>query len=192
MHNHYEDGRRCRARATHNNFMCFAHRDAVIPPVIENEPFPIPHLNDRAAIQQALGNPAALLANNRMDLKRAGLLAYILQVASCNLAGTVPSAPAASAQPAEATTTQTRVISTAAQRSGEPPAVLPPANPNQRPLLQPPVILRRSRRISVIVPPPQTLRCPIHTRPHRASVGANTINPPSNPSTCRPSPPQPD
>jgi hypothetical protein len=74
MHN-YEDGRRCRAMSMHNNYMCFAHRDNVIPPVYENEPFEIPHLADRAAIQQALGDLAARLASNRMDLKRAGLLA---------------------------------------------------------------------------------------------------------------------
>jgi hypothetical protein len=85
MHN-YDDGRRCRAMSMHNNYMCFAHRDNVIPPVYENEPFEIPHLANRAAIQQALGDLAARLASNRMDLKRAGLLAYILQVASCNLA----------------------------------------------------------------------------------------------------------
>jgi len=92
MHTHQHDGRRCRAMAMHNNYMCFAHRDKVIPPVYENEPFDIPHVLTRPAIQQALGDLAARLASNRMDLKRAGLLAYILQVASCNLETTTETA----------------------------------------------------------------------------------------------------
>ena len=86
MHTHSSDGRRCRAIAMHNNYMCFAHRDKVIPPVYENEPFEIPTALTRDAIQQALGDLATRLASNRMDLKRAGLLAYILQIASSNLA----------------------------------------------------------------------------------------------------------
>ena len=85
MHHYYEDGRRCRAQAMHNNYMCFAHRIDTIPPVYENEPFEIPTTLTRDTIQLALGNLAALLAANRMDLKRAGLLAYILQIASTNL-----------------------------------------------------------------------------------------------------------
>src|SRR4051794_40079163 len=99
MHSYYEDGRRCRARAMHNNYMCFAHRDNVIPPVYENEPFEIPSALTRPAIQQALGDLAALLASNRMDLKRAGLLAYILQIASCNLAEPAPDSSACPANP---------------------------------------------------------------------------------------------
>jgi len=85
MHTHSSDGRRCRAIAMHNNYMCFAHRDKVIPPVYENEPFEIPIALTRNTIQQALGDLATRLASNRMDLKRAGLLAYILQIASSNL-----------------------------------------------------------------------------------------------------------
>ncbi len=96
QHLDMEDGRRCRAQAMHNEYMCFRHRDKHIPPVIENEPFEISHLDDRAAIQKALAALAARLACNRMDLKRAGLLVYTLQVASCNLgAAPLPAAPAA-------------------------------------------------------------------------------------------------
>jgi len=90
MHTHSSDGRRCRAIAMHNNYMCFAHRDKVIPPVYENEPFEIPTALTRNTIQQALGDLATRLASNRMDLKRAGLLAYILQIASSNLTESAP------------------------------------------------------------------------------------------------------
>lgn len=85
MHSNPDSGRRCRGRAMHDNYMCFAHRDNVIPPVIENDPFEITHLANRAAIQQALAGVAARLACNRIDLKRAGILVYTLQVAACNL-----------------------------------------------------------------------------------------------------------
>ena len=56
-----------------------------MPPVIENEPFEISSLDDRAAIQKALSQLAARLACNNIDLRRAGLLAYTLQAASANL-----------------------------------------------------------------------------------------------------------
>jgi len=85
MHHNDQDGRRCRARAMINQFMCFAHRTDTVPPVIENDPFEIASLDTREAIQQALTDVAARLAANRMDLKRAGLLVYTLQLASSNL-----------------------------------------------------------------------------------------------------------
>ena len=93
----YEDGRRCRAQSMHNEYRCFRHRENYMPPVIENEPFEIAALDDRAAIQKALSQLAARLACNRIDLKRAGLLAYTLQTASTNLADPrteVPQPPA--------------------------------------------------------------------------------------------------
>ena len=108
MHHYYEDGRRCRAQAMHNNYMCFAHRIDTIPPVYENEPFEIPANLTRDTIQLALGNLAALLATNRMDLKRAGLLAYILQIASTNLhkpTQPVPAPPAGTTESAPQTQT---------------------------------------------------------------------------------------
>ena len=89
-----DEGIRCRAHAMHNEYMCYRHRDKTIPTVIENEPFNIQHLDDRAAIQTALAGVAARLACNRMDLKRAGLLVYTLQVAACNLGATPLPEPA--------------------------------------------------------------------------------------------------
>ena len=83
---YYDDGRQCRAWSMHNEFFCYRHRLTPVQPVIENEPFEIAHLDSRPAIQHALADVAARLAANRMDLKRAGLLIYTLQLASNNLA----------------------------------------------------------------------------------------------------------
>lgn len=95
MHHYEADGRRCRGRAMHNEFMCYAHRDKTVPPVIENNPFEITALDSRTAIQQALADVAARLAANQIDLRRAGLLAYTLQVASANLGFISPAPPTA-------------------------------------------------------------------------------------------------
>jgi hypothetical protein len=84
-HHAEKDGIRCRATAMHNEIMCFQHRSDDIPTVLQNDPFEIAHLDDRAAIQRALADTAARLACNHIDLKRAALLIQNLQVASANL-----------------------------------------------------------------------------------------------------------
>ena len=85
MQHSEKDGIRCRATAMHNEIMCFQHRSDDIPTVLQNDPFDIAHLDDRAAIQRALADTAARLACNHIDLKRAALLIQNLQVASSNL-----------------------------------------------------------------------------------------------------------
>lgn len=85
MHASEKDGRRCKASAMHNTYMCYHHRIEDLPTVVSNDPFLIEHLEDRNQIQKALADVASRLACNRMDLKRAGLLLYNLQVASSNL-----------------------------------------------------------------------------------------------------------
>jgi hypothetical protein len=86
MHHAEKDGTRCRATAMHNEIMCYHHRDDDIPSVLQNDPFLIARLNDRAVIQQAITDVAARLACNHMDFKRAGLLLQALQIATQNLA----------------------------------------------------------------------------------------------------------
>src|ERR1035438_2694656 len=86
MHNSEKDGTRCRATAMHNEIMCYHHRDEDIPTVLQNDPFLIARLNDRAVIQQAITDVAARLACNHMDFKRAGLILQALQIATQNLA----------------------------------------------------------------------------------------------------------
>ena len=85
MHESEQDGARCRNAAMHNEFMCYQHRSDDIPTVIENDPFLLDDLDDRAAIQHAVGLVAARLACNHIDLKRAGLLLQSIQIASSNL-----------------------------------------------------------------------------------------------------------
>lgn len=80
-----EDYKQCGNQAMHNNLMCHLHRLEDIPEVIENSPFEIAHLDDRAAIQQALADTAARLACNNIDLKRAELLLNALRTATSNL-----------------------------------------------------------------------------------------------------------
>jgi hypothetical protein len=167
----------------HNNFMCFAHRDAVIPPVIENEPFHIPHLDSRAAIQQALGNLAALLANNPGSPAISDCWGGSAWTSSAPASSPTSSRSQAATlarpypPPKPPAPPPTTVISTAAQRSGETPAVLPPQNPNHSPHLQPPVILRQSRRIPVVVTPPNPNAKPL--KPH-SSPPTSTSKPQQN------------
>jgi hypothetical protein len=85
MHHSEKDGIRCRSTAMHNEIMCFHHRQDEIPTVLQNDPFEIVHLEDRAAIQLALADTAARLACNHMDFKRAALILQALQIASHNL-----------------------------------------------------------------------------------------------------------
>src|ERR1700676_341330 len=89
MHN-YDDGTRCRAASMHNEYMCYHHRSDDIPTVLQNDPFLIESLDDRASIQKALTDVAAPLACNHIDLKRAGLLLQAIQIASTNLRTPAP------------------------------------------------------------------------------------------------------
>ena len=82
---YHNEGIQCRQFAMHNEYVCYQHRDNNVPTVIENDPFLIEHLDDRATLQKALADVASRLACNRMDLKRAGLLLYNLQIAATNL-----------------------------------------------------------------------------------------------------------
>src|SRR5579859_1304295 len=85
MHSSEETGIRCRSAAMHNEYMCYQHRTDDVPTVIQNEPFELTHLDNRAAIQKAYGDLAARLACNRMDFKRAALFIQMLQGAAKNL-----------------------------------------------------------------------------------------------------------
>ena len=93
MHYSEKDGTRCRCASMHNEYMCYTHHDDDIPTVIQNDPFLIERLDDRAAIQHAVTQVAARLACNRMDLKRAGLLLQALQIAVTNLSAPPPTLP---------------------------------------------------------------------------------------------------
>ena len=79
------DGNRCGSHAMRNQYTCYHHRSEDMPSVFPNEAFPIDSVQDRAAIQIAIGDVLARLAANTMDPKRASSLLYGLQLASSNL-----------------------------------------------------------------------------------------------------------
>jgi hypothetical protein len=68
----------------HNEVMCFQHRIEDLPTVLQNDPFELTSLYDRAAIQRVVTQVAARLACNRIDLKRATLLLQSCQIAAAN------------------------------------------------------------------------------------------------------------
>jgi hypothetical protein len=85
MHHSNKHGERCRGRAMHNEVMCFQHRIEDLPTVLQNDPFELTSLYDRASIQHVVTQVAARLACNRIDLKRATLLLQACQIAAANL-----------------------------------------------------------------------------------------------------------
>ncbi len=89
------NGRRCAGRALRNEPFCYYHQSTRRPaqdprqpryPDADREPFSLPVLEDRAAIQLAISQVLARIAANDLDPKRAGLLLYGLQVATAALA----------------------------------------------------------------------------------------------------------
>lgn len=89
---HYNnEGRRCRAYAVRNEYVCVRHRvpDEIIN-VVKSDPFDLipalAGLRNPAQIQSALAQVAQRLAARTIDDKRAGLILYALQSAVLNLA----------------------------------------------------------------------------------------------------------
>ncbi len=99
MHHRYKTGERCRGRAMHNEVMCFQHRIEDLPTVLQNDPFELTSLYDRASIQKVVTEVAARLACNHMDLKRAALLLQSCQIAAANLTAHDRAARAAALAP---------------------------------------------------------------------------------------------
>ena len=79
------DGIRCRSYAIRNEFTCFHHRIEGIT-VFSNDAFSLEDAHDHESIQRAVADVLTRIAANQMDLKRAGILLYGLQIASSNLA----------------------------------------------------------------------------------------------------------
>jgi hypothetical protein len=80
-----DTGIRCRSYAAHNQYTCFHHQIPDMPPVFSNDAFPIRRAETRDSVQSALADILVRLAANQVDIKRAGILLYGLQIASCNL-----------------------------------------------------------------------------------------------------------
>jgi hypothetical protein len=97
------EGVRCRSYALHNQYTCFHHRIDGIK-VFSNDAFPIERPVDRDSLQSAIAEVLIRIAANQMDLKRAGILLYGLQVASSNLNGRpIPAGSASGDGPASQT-----------------------------------------------------------------------------------------
>ena len=100
----FTDGHRCGSRALRHEPFCYYHhgtrKPATIPRLTQTPdptaPFDLPLPEDRSAIQHSLGLIVQRIARNQLDPRRAGLLLYALQIASCNL----PKAPK-NAEPTE-------------------------------------------------------------------------------------------
>jgi hypothetical protein len=99
------NGARCGSPALNNHAFCYYHRNlaqrhprpapevpTIIHPLdggeqqlaITQPTLNLPPLEDRESIQLAASMVVAALANNTLDMKRAGMLLYGLQVASAN------------------------------------------------------------------------------------------------------------
>ncbi len=93
----FTDGHRCGSPCLRDEDFCFyhlgLHAQSPLPTADLSQgehraaPFtlPIPDLNDRSAVQLAIGQVLNRLASNELDPRRAGLLLYGLQIASLNL-----------------------------------------------------------------------------------------------------------
>ncbi|RZU41179.1 hypothetical protein [Edaphobacter modestus] len=85
------EDRRCGSPAMRGERFCYHHHETS-PPVANlrqrrarQASFSIPVPNSRAEIQHAIGDIMLRIANNDIDLRRAGLLLYALQTANSNL-----------------------------------------------------------------------------------------------------------
>jgi len=85
------EDRRCGSPALRGESFCYHHHQTRRP--VENlrhrrarqSTFSLPQPNSRGDIQQALGTVMVRIAANDIDLRRAGLLLYALQIANSNL-----------------------------------------------------------------------------------------------------------
>jgi hypothetical protein len=82
-------GKKCHSPAMRSKAFCYYHLRAheQRPGLVVRSgdaPLEVPFLEDRGAVQLALSEVVSALAGHRIDLKRAGLLIYALQVASSN------------------------------------------------------------------------------------------------------------
>jgi hypothetical protein len=87
------DGRRCGSPCLRNELFCYYHH-TTRKPIAPNDlatrkarsvHFDLPNPDERSSIQSAIGEVLQRIAANEIDVKRAGLLLYGLQIASLNL-----------------------------------------------------------------------------------------------------------
>src|SRR5207302_3732046 len=87
----FTDGRRCASPCLRQEQFCYYHhttRRPVANPTqlrTRRSTFHLPLPEDRSAIQASIGEVLQRIAANEIDPRRAGLLLYVLQIASRNL-----------------------------------------------------------------------------------------------------------
>ena len=83
------NGLKCRAPALRGKPYCYfhtrLHRLAVAPPRKKEEPFKLPILEDRSAIQLAIAQVLDAMGSVQFDPRQAGLYLYAIQLASQNV-----------------------------------------------------------------------------------------------------------
>jgi hypothetical protein len=150
--NHWPSpNRRCGCYAMHNEYFCYKHRMNPSPTIVPSDEFSLSRPHDRDSIQAALADIAVRLAAKTIDDRRAGLILYSLQIATCNLdaqerkrpkakpANEMPAANETAVAYQTAVTTETAVILSEAKNPRIPSAV--PLDPVPQPAptsLQPP------------------------------------------------------
>jgi len=80
-----EPRRRCGSYAMHNEYFCYHHRTNPTSNIVPCDEFELTLPHTRDSIQKALVEIAVRLAAKTIDDRRAGLILYSLQIASCNL-----------------------------------------------------------------------------------------------------------
>lgn len=80
-----EEHRRCGSYAMHNEYFCYQHRTNPSHTIVPDDEFDLSRPQTRESIQAALAEIAVRLANKTIDDRRAGLILYSLQIATCNL-----------------------------------------------------------------------------------------------------------
>ncbi len=80
-----EPHRRCGSYAMHNEYFCYHHRTNPTSNIVPCDEFELTLPHTRDSIQKALAEIAVRLAAKTIDDRRAGLILYSLQIASCNL-----------------------------------------------------------------------------------------------------------
>ena len=91
----FADGHRCGSKSLRHEEFCFYHHSTRKPMPRQTESpntsaFDLAFPEDRTAIQSNIGEVLRRIATNTIDVRRAGLLLYGLQIASLNLPKTPP------------------------------------------------------------------------------------------------------
>ena len=210
----FTDGHRCGSPCLRNEEFCFYHHTSrgraanpasgALPTIDlsqgehQKSPFTLPSLEDRGAIQLAIGEVLNRLAANQLDARRAGLLLYGLQIASLNLPQPAPARPQPRESPVE------EIVSDPTLGPIAPSTEILPPGENDQPTTLSEMLLRELRRHNPIPPPEPHILNELNataadltataadlTAPDDLTATAQTSTPPTTSPPIRSPPPQP-